>query len=75
MATPTELRLQSRNDRLELVRQKHEALLAEKGESALTDSDKDQIKMYREETAGLIEEIEGLSADWTATTGRVVTFG
>ena len=63
MATPTELRLQSRNDRLELVRQKHEALLAEKGEAALTDSDKDQIKMYREETAGLIEEIEGLSAD------------
>jgi HK97 family phage major capsid protein len=63
MASPTELRLQSRNDRLEIVRRKHEQLLAERGDGALSETDKDQIRTWREETVDLIEEIEGLSAD------------
>jgi len=63
MPTPTELRLQSRVDRAELIRNKHEALIAERGDGNLSDTDKDQIRLYREESAELATEIEGLSAD------------
>ena len=61
--TPLELRMQSRNDRLEVVRSKHEALLQERGDGNLSDTDKEQIRLYREETESLIEELEGLSRD------------
>ena len=63
MPTPLELRLQGRNDRLEVIRSKHEALLQERGDENLSDTDKEQIRLYREETASLLEEIEGLSRD------------
>jgi hypothetical protein len=63
MPTPTELRLQSRIDREELVRSKHEGLLAERGDGNLSDTDKSQIRAWREEQAELQEEIAGLKAD------------
>lgn len=58
-----ETRLQGRVDRRELVQNKHEALLVEKEDGALSDTDKKQIEMYREELAEIDVEIEQLVAD------------
>jgi hypothetical protein len=63
MSTATELRLQQRNDALEVVRSKHEDLLAARGDGELSETDKGQIKIYREQQAELQEEITGLLAD------------
>ena len=58
-----ETRLQGRVDRREVVQSKHEALLVEKEDGALSDTDKKQIEMYREELAEIDAEIAQLVAD------------
>jgi len=63
MPTPTELRLQSRIDRAEVVRAKWDSLIAERGDDNLSDTDKKQITLYREEVAELEQEAEQLAAD------------
>jgi HK97 family phage major capsid protein len=60
---PLEMRLQGRVDRRELVHGKQEQLLHERGELELSDTDKKQIQMYRDELAEIDTEIEGLVAD------------
>jgi hypothetical protein len=60
---PLEMRLQGRVDRREIVQSKHEGLLAEKEDGSLSDTDKKQIQMYREELAELDTEIAELIAD------------
>ena len=63
MLSPMRLRLQSRIDALEVVNQKHKALIEERGEDRLSDTDTRQIELYRSESSALMEEIEGLTAD------------
>ena len=61
---PLETRLQGRVDRREIVQDKHEALLLERGaDGELSDTDKKQIQMYRDELTELDTEIEGLISD------------
>jgi hypothetical protein len=63
MATPTETRLQTRIDRREVVQSKWDQLLAEKDGENLSDTDKQQITLYREEVQELDTEIAALDAD------------
>ncbi len=63
MLSPTKLRVQSLNDRIEIVRQKHDGLLASVGEGNLSDTDKKTATMYREETADLMAELDLAIAD------------
>jgi hypothetical protein len=61
--TPTELRLQNRNDRLEMLINQQEELLRERGEGNLSDTDKGQLERMRSEQSELITEIDGLVSD------------
>jgi len=61
-----ETRLQSRVDRREVIQGKHEALLAERGEGELNDTDKSQIGLYREELAAIDSEVIELASDLEA---------
>jgi HK97 family phage major capsid protein len=64
--TPTETRLQTRIDRREVVQSKWDQLLSERGEDNLSDTDKQQITLYREEVQELDSEITALDADLEA---------
>ncbi len=68
-----ETRLQSRVDRREIVGTKHQELLAERGDSGLSDTDKSQISMYREEIGELDSEIEQLAGDLEAHNKAIQT--
>jgi hypothetical protein len=59
----TELRLQNRADRREIVHRKAEDLLGERGEDNLSDTDRKQLELYREERSMLDDEIVELLAD------------
>jgi hypothetical protein len=50
------MRLQSRMDRRALVQTKHDELLRERGDGELSDTDKKQLEMYREELADIDRE-------------------
>jgi hypothetical protein len=63
MATPTETRLQTRIDRREVVQSKWDQLLSEKDGENLSDTDKQQITLYRDEVQELDTEIAALDAD------------
>lgn len=58
-----ELRLQSRMQRRDLVQSQHEGLLQERGDGELSDTDKKQIGMWRDEITDLDHEIEQLTDD------------
>jgi hypothetical protein len=58
-----ETRLRSRIERRDLVQSQHEALLEERGDNELVDTDKKQINMWREEIVELDHEIETLASD------------
>ena len=73
MSTQLEMRLQSRVDRRDVVDSKHQGLLAERGDGNLSDTDKEQIKLYREEIAEIDQEIEQLTADLEAHNQAVET--
>jgi HK97 family phage major capsid protein len=60
---PLEIRLKSRMQQRDLVQSQHEGLLVDRDEGNLSDTDKKQISMWREEISGLDEEIEGLADD------------
>jgi len=61
MATATELRLQSRMDRRAVVQTKHDELIKERGDGELSDTDKKQLEMYREEIADIDREAAELA--------------
>lgn len=63
MGTQLEIRLQNRMERRELVQSQHEALLVERGDGNLSDTDKKQIGMWREEIQDLDQEIATLTED------------
>jgi len=63
MSSATELRLQQRTDALEAVMRKHEDLISSRGDGELSETDRDQIKVYRDRQAELQEEITGLAGD------------
>lgn len=73
MPTALETRLQSRVDAREVVDGKHQALLAERGDGNLSDTDKSQISNYREEIAELDAEIVQLTGDLEAHNTAVET--
>jgi HK97 family phage major capsid protein len=58
-----ENRLQLRVDKLDTITSKHQALLAERGDGELSDTDKSTIELYRSEAADLEQEIAGLTED------------
>jgi hypothetical protein len=60
------MRLQSRVDRRDVVDSKHQALLAERGDGNLNDTDKQQIEVYRSEIKELDSEIAQLMDDLEA---------
>jgi hypothetical protein len=60
---PLEIRLQNRIERREIVQAQHEALLQERDGDNLSDTDKKQIGLWREELTDLDSEIEELTAD------------
>ena len=63
-AAQTEKRLQTRMDLRDVVRSKHEALLAEKDGSELSEVEKTQIREYREQAADLDKEIDELAEEF-----------
>jgi HK97 family phage major capsid protein len=66
MPTALENRLESRNNRLAIIRGAHESLIAERGDSNLTEVDKKQIAVYREEQTELLQEIDDIEKDIAA---------
>lgn len=68
-----ETRLQSRMDRRDVVQSKHEALLAERGEGELNDTDKSQIGLYREELSSIDSEVAELASDLEAHNKAIET--
>lgn len=71
MSTQMETRAQTRIDRRDVVHGKAESLLAERGDGELSDTDKKQLEMYREEIANLDEEIAQLANDIEANNRAV----
>ena len=69
MASQLEMRLQSRVDRRDVVDSKHQALLAERGDGNLNDTDKQQIEVYRSEIKELDSEIAQLIPSNQAAAG------
>jgi HK97 family phage major capsid protein len=63
MSSQLKTRLTNRHERRDVVQSQHEALLAERGDGNLSDTDKQQIARWRDEITEIDTEIVELTAD------------